>query len=49
MLRINKFGEIKNGKMKAAESLGMKIYKKNFMNGPIDVVFVKKEDEEEEN
>lgn len=34
--------------MKATESFGMKVYKKNFMNGPIDIVFVKKEEEEEE-
>ena len=47
MLRINKYAEVIKGKVKASDSFPMRIYKKNFLNGPIDVVFVKQEEEED--
>ena len=48
LLRISKFAEVQGGRAKASHSLPYRIYKKAFMNGPIEIEFPVEEEEEEE-
>lgn len=48
ILKISKFAENKQGKIRASGSIPMKIYKKHFVNGEILVEFPVEEEEDEE-
>lgn len=48
LLRMSKYAEVKGGRAKASHSYPYRIYKRAFMNGPIQIDFPIQEEEEEE-